>query len=177
MFYSAQILFCQGGGPRPRHFASNYHDDNTSDVQNNHGAKTEKICLLHQRRTAKEITDMLFFATISQQLFPAPQEMGIFRFSWFALVVFAVYNLAAVSSMKSTSLSNMRLRGGGILSDLAESLGWKRSKVSPTSLGCGPLPQKQSTPSDSTGIVRSSSAIVPDIADCESYTAKPPKSK
>ena len=176
MFYSAQILFCQGGGPRPRHFASNYHDDNTSDVQNNHRAKTEKICLLHQRRTAKE-TDMLFFATISQQLFPAPQEMGIFRFSWFALVVFAVYNLAAVSSIKSTSLSNMRLRGGGILSDLAESLGWKRSKVSPTSLGCGPLPQKQSTPSDSTGIVRSSSAIVPDIADCESYTAKPPKSK
>ena len=85
--------------------------------------------------------------------------------------------LGLVACAKQAPNLNLRLRGGGILSDIAASLGWKREKVGSTSLGCGPMPQKQNTPADSTGIVRSSSAIIPDIADCESFTAKPPKSQ
>jgi hypothetical protein len=92
-------------------------------------------------------------------------------------VAVLVSQLSLVASVKHSSNLNLRLRGGGILSDIAASLGWKREKVGSTSLGCGPMPQKQNTPTDSTGIVRSSSAIIPDIADCESFTAKPPKSK
>ena len=41
----------------------------------------------------------------------------------------------------------LRLRGGGVLSSLSEKLGWKRDKVGPAELGCGPMPQVRTSPS------------------------------
>jgi hypothetical protein len=55
-----------------------------------------------------------------------------------AAAVLAIASAAAPSTSPSPAL---RLRGGGVLSSLGERLGWKRDKIGPSELGCGPLPQ------------------------------------
>ena len=96
--------------------------------------------------------------------------MNINRFSLLVLLLAAFAALA--------SAAPLRLRGGGILTDIANRLGWKRSKVGTTSLGCGQMPKKASVHiSKSAGVARSGFAIILDIADCESFTAKPPKTR
>jgi hypothetical protein len=49
--------------------------------------------------------------------------------------------LALASAATPSPAPALRLRGGGVLSSLGERLGWKRDKIGPSELGCGPLPQ------------------------------------
>ena len=70
----------------------------------------------------------------------------------------------------------LRLRGGGIISTLGDKLGWKREKVGPNELGCGPLPQvkpvdrhtkegeKMKKQHNGDGYTRSHSFLIPDVA-------------
>ena len=63
------------------------------------------------------------------------------------------------------------------MSSMAEKLGWKRDKVGPNELGCGPLPQvkpadrhtkegeKMKKKHDGSGYTRSHSFLVPDVAN------------
>lgn len=71
----------------------------------------------------------------------------------------------------------MRLRGGGVLKSIADSLGWKRDKIGSKELGCGPLPQakaqsrhteegkKKKKKHDGEAMTRSHSFTIPDVAN------------
>ena len=62
------------------------------------------------------------------------------------------------------------------MSTMADKLGWKRTKVGPDELGCGPLPQvkpkdrhtqegaKMKKKHDGDGYTRSHSFVIPDVA-------------
>jgi hypothetical protein len=88
----------------------------------------------------------------------------------------ALLLVIASASAAHGPAATMRLRGGGILSTLAESLGWKREKLGSKELGCGPLPQskpkgrhtekgkKMKKKHDGDGMTRSHSFTIPDIA-------------
>eukprot|EP00287_Rhodomonas_sp_CCMP768_P000460 CAMPEP_0196755588 /NCGR_PEP_ID=MMETSP1091-20130531/98041_1 /TAXON_ID=302021 /ORGANISM="Rhodomonas sp., Strain CCMP768" /LENGTH=144 /DNA_ID=CAMNT_0042104025 /DNA_START=33 /DNA_END=468 /DNA_ORIENTATION=- len=81
------------------------------------------------------------------------------------------------ASAANVPTAPLRLRGGGVLSSLADSLGWHRGTVGAKELGCGPLPQvknqnrhtdigkgkKKADPGD--GMTRSHSFTIPDIAN------------
>eukprot|EP00286_Rhodomonas_abbreviata_P003384 CAMPEP_0181345474 /NCGR_PEP_ID=MMETSP1101-20121128/32770_1 /TAXON_ID=46948 /ORGANISM="Rhodomonas abbreviata, Strain Caron Lab Isolate" /LENGTH=99 /DNA_ID=CAMNT_0023457435 /DNA_START=30 /DNA_END=329 /DNA_ORIENTATION=- len=63
------------------------------------------------------------------------------KFFFVALCLVLAVVSASSANMQSPAL---RLRGGGVLSNLADSLGWHREKVGANELGCGPLPQVKS---------------------------------
>lgn len=83
---------------------------------------------------------------------------------------------AALASAAHAPAATMRLRGGGIMSTIADKLGWKREKVGSKELGCGPLPQskaqsrhtdkgkKMKKNHDGDGMTRSHSFTIPDVA-------------
>eukprot|EP00961_Rhodomonas_salina_P264400 3573624-Rhodomonas_salina.2 len=90
----------------------------------------------------------------------------------------AILALVAVfSASASVPTAPLRLRGGGVLSSLADTLGWHRDTIGTKELGCGPLPQvkcqdrhtdagknkKKADPGD--GMTRSHSFTIPDIAN------------
>lgn len=84
--------------------------------------------------------------------------------------------LFVAASAGSIHTPTMRLRGGGVMSTIADSLGWFRGSVGPSELGCGPLPQvktenrhtdegtKKKSKHDGNGMTRSHSFTIPDIA-------------
>ena len=84
--------------------------------------------------------------------------------------------IAACLASYPGSAAPMRLRGGGIMSSIADKLGWKRDKIGTKELGCGPLPQakaqsrhtekgkKMKKKHDGDAMTRSHSFTIPDIA-------------
>jgi hypothetical protein len=81
--------------------------------------------------------------------------------------------IAAVSAANVNP--TLRLRGGGVMSNIANSLGWFRDAVGPSELGCGPLPQvkrndrhaderaAKKKKHDGSGMTRSHSFTIPDV--------------
>eukprot|EP00284_Hemiselmis_tepida_P014931 CAMPEP_0174923498 /NCGR_PEP_ID=MMETSP1355-20121228/6626_1 /TAXON_ID=464990 /ORGANISM="Hemiselmis tepida, Strain CCMP443" /LENGTH=246 /DNA_ID=CAMNT_0016169189 /DNA_START=18 /DNA_END=755 /DNA_ORIENTATION=- len=101
----------------------------------------------------------------------------------FLLLVPLLLALLAAVSAAAGPAAPMRLRGGGIMSTIAESLGWKREKTGTQELGCGPLPQakaksrhtdkgkKMKKKHDGDAMTRSHSFTIPDIAGQRRVTA------
>jgi len=83
--------------------------------------------------------------------------------------------LFVAASAGSYHTHTLRLRGGGVMSTLADSLGWFRQTVGTSELGCGPLPQVKSQERHTdqgskkkganlgNGMTRSHSFTIPDI--------------
>ena len=94
----------------------------------------------------------------------------------FSAVCVLLIALLAGTATAATPEPTLRLRGGGIMSTMADKLGWKRTKVGPDELGCGPLPQvkpkdrhtqegaKMKKKHDGDGYTRSHSFVIPDVA-------------
>ena len=88
----------------------------------------------------------------------------------------AIFCLLVAAASAAVPAPALHLRGGGIISTLGDKLGWKREKVGPNELGCGPLPQvkpvdrhtpageKMKKKHDGEGYTRSHSFLIPDVA-------------